>query len=72
MMAKKKSDDSGLLLLGLAALLLLWPRRKPATDTRLLYIEPCTQQVFDLNNPVDATALEELQAAIDAGQVTCN
>jgi len=69
-MAGKKNDSAGLILLALV--FLLWPRKTTGSQTRLLYTEPCTKQVFDLNNPADVTALEELQAAIDAGQVLCS
>jgi len=69
-MAKKSNEVSGILL----TLLLwwLWPKVTGGSQTRLLYIEPCTKQVFDLNNPSDVTALAELEAAIDAGQVLCS
>jgi len=50
----------------------LWPKMTSSSQTRLLYIEPCTGQVFDLNNPSDATALAELEAAIEGGQVQCS
>lgn len=67
----KKDKEAYAFVLGLL-FWLLWPKVTGQSETKLLYIEPCTRQVFDLNNPADVTALNELEAAISAGQVMCS